>query len=297
MFTAVLSAVVRSATYTIDSPGATFQTLNNGDKLVVEVADISAELYFRVNPHFIAGNLSLTAVDYLFEGHVTFPLRAGDRYAFRNSKVTITYSDAWGPCGITIWYFNPGPQCPYAIHTRDPISATISFGDASLDMPVCYFFEFDSSNILITVSLTPPTILEMALSDALMDINTSMSLRLPERRFVLILSDPKGAAFNAMVKARRPITDWSDVEGGFIDCFWDTDHQCKTYANGSYGLVTTRSLPSWFWAIIVGAIAIVAVACVFVVVDCGKQAEARIEKRPGGFMSVSPLPLKSTATY
>jgi hypothetical protein len=240
---AVLLAFSSAETIELTSPVIRRVTLCTNDTLFID--GTGRLIYIRVNPHFVNGNLTLTLTKPHQKDNST-QLQAGERYFFYYANLTITYSDAWGPCQISVWLLTY-QWCSLGIHARDQRSAEIHLDGVSSPTGSfwCYFFEFQK-NPTATINISMNSSVMIGFSDSNQTLMENKSFLMESSMFVLSYQ-PKGGSLNAVFDTNAAFGDWADPQGVFKYCL--TLDNCINFSVDAddLGLLTDRAIPVWLW--------------------------------------------------
>jgi hypothetical protein len=256
MFPIVVAASL-AETVRITSPTIRKIVLGNEDRLFID--GTARLIYIRASPHFISGNLTLT-LSRPRQRDESVPLRPGDRYSFYYSNLTITYSDAWSPCEISLWLLTY-QWCSLGIHTRNQRSAEIHLDGANRPSFWCYFFEFQSKPTA-SIKISDGTAL-LGLDNGNQTLTGNMSFDVPASMFVLSYQ-PQGGRLDAVFDAGSEVGDWFDKPGFFQYCL--KMQNCTNFSGyaDEFALTTDRAVPAW-----VVAVGIVLLAALIAMVGVG----------------------------
>jgi len=262
MWLALLCSWCRARKYVIGNETIAHVVLNNDGEVEIQPGPIS--VWLRLDPHFIYGELSITVVNakgtrYNIEG------RAGDRFFYTHSSVTIAYRKASAPTKVFLWVLRDRVCSYMSVHSRGQRSATIALANTTSSMmPFCYFLEFEMPAQL-RVTNAPSTFpgfpsVEIIEPGTKAVDNASVAYPL-SRVFVVRIGQISGGLPLAMrIDSLAAGADGSNREGAFLDCTSDPA-DCTVPNVETLGFAADRAFARWLSAAI-GLALVVVVAVV-----------------------------------
>jgi hypothetical protein len=204
-----------SQVYSLSNWGMISQILNTDDTLVIDATRGPA--FIRVNPYLLPGNLIVEFVPRTSPAtSFTHRAQAGERLAFSEGTLTITYQKAVAPCQLTAWLTTW--RCGLAtIHSRNPRSLTIDASEPSDMTPLCYLLElpanypvnFNAHETGTSVMFMDGDIFEwdaVAIGPSVRSLGTLFAI------------SSRTGNFSASIDGSSFKMDWGDEDGIFLDC-------------------------------------------------------------------------------